>query len=148
MTKKKTGCPSQYKPEFAQKMIEYFDRPLFQIQKKETMEYGKKVVVKEIVCNEPPFFGSFARHLGFTHQCLIKWKNDETKPEFVSAYKECKNIQEEWIAKNMLMGKINPRAAMFALKNVAKWRDQVEPKQQDDSKGVVQLAYSVDKSIA
>lgn len=48
---------------------------------------------------------------------------------FANALKIAKEIQESRIAKGGLTGKFNSSMTIFALKNVAKWRDKIEEKE-------------------
>ena len=142
---KKVGRPTKYKPEFCKMMVNWFDRELTQFKNAEKISMGEVITVKEEVANTPPMFGQFARKVAkVRHETMIKWC--EQYPEFHKAYKECKNIQKEWIIMGCLTGYLNSSFGRFTLKNISDWRDNVETHISTD-KGGIKLAYSLGQKV-
>lgn len=70
------------------------------------------------------FLKEFAVYRGYSRQRLSEF--GKISPKFSDALKVCKDIQEMRIATGALKGKYNASFAIFALKNVAGWRDKQE----------------------
>ncbi len=100
------GRPSEYKPEYADQMIQWVD-----LKRIEGM---------------PAWFFDFAKTIGVCDKTLERWGNDPEKPEFCLAYSYFKQVQTAIIADNGLIGKFNATMAYNALKNVSGWRDKSE----------------------
>lgn len=95
-------------------------------------EYISELADKlDVWINEPDKFwlGSFAADNGFGKQRLTEFaaKNDK----FASAYERAKQIQENKLFMLGLSGKGNVTMAIFALKNVAGWRDIKEEEKEN-----------------
>jgi len=103
------GRPTKYKPEYCQGIIEFFLKPL----------QSKKP--------ELPFFSTYAREIKVNTDTLHEWK--KVHPKFSEAYKQCKEIQEEVLAKYGLNGGFNATFSIFTAKNILGWRDVKEIKQ-------------------
>ena len=101
--KKKVGRPTDYKPEYCQQIIDYFNDP----------------------SNTPiPLFADFALKLGVSRATLHEWR--QAHPEFFDAYKNAHAIQKARWIKGSLEGQFNPAFTIFFGKNVFKWRDKQE----------------------
>lgn len=144
-TTKKRGRPTKYKKEFCDRMVEWFDRELTILKEVDKIEYGKVVKVEAEAPNEPPMFGTFARQeLGIYHQTMITWTKQY--PEFNEAYRECKQIQRDFIVMGCLMGHLNSNFGRFTMKNISEWRDNIETHVSTDKNNIT-LAYALrDKS--
>ena len=75
---------------------------------------------------DPVFFSGFARSIGVSARVLRKWKTQF--PEFKEAYEICKDLQEEMIVINTMMGFYKTAMGIFTLKNTSGWRDKVDNK--------------------
>lgn len=104
------GRPLDYKPEYAQQLIEFFQ------------DSSERFPTK----------ARFAVTIGVCRQTLYDWatKTDDEGniryPEFSDAYKKAQDYQEATLIENALQGKYNPTFAIFTAKNILGWRDRQE----------------------
>lgn len=90
----------------------------------EFLENLAKELIEWIEKNDNFWLGDFAFQRGFSRQRLSEF---EKKNEvFADAYKRAKDMQESKLVRLGLSKKNNSSMAIFALKNVAGWRDKVE----------------------
>lgn len=110
---RKAGRPTKYKPEYCQSIIQFFETDYY--------EHGENI----------PWICTYAKTIGVYTSTVNRWGSPDDPnsiPEFCEALKECKAIQEKKIAEGGLSGKLNSTMCIFALKNVAGWRDRTEQK--------------------
>ena len=120
---KKTGRPSSYRPRYCQMIIKFFeDHELMAERIKATGDNGYEQT--ERIANEYPTIADFARKIRVNRSSILAWA--ETYPEFSKALKEAKDLQHEIIIKGGLMGVFNASFSIFAMKNIAGWRDKTE----------------------
>lgn len=119
----KFGRPTEYTSEMCEKLVEYFDQPLYVIKKKQVASGGRAVWVEEERPNSMPTFEGFAGSIGVTHNTLRNWGRDN--PDFLSAYAHCKDIQKKFIMEHGMMGGYNPGFAKFIAVNVTDLKDRV-----------------------
>jgi hypothetical protein len=91
----KLGAPSEYKPVYCQKMIDYF---------RDYVEEERGGI---------PEFIEFALEIGVSDETLRNWR--DKYEAFGKAYKLCKAIQKWYLQKTGLSGKNNPRMTQFLL---------------------------------
>lgn len=130
------GRPSDYREEYVEKIIEYFDQPLYVMKKKQIASGGRKVIVEEERPNSMPTFEGFAGKIKVTHKTLLNWCKDN--PEFLQAYEHCKDIQKKFIMEHGMMGNYNPGFAKFIAVNVTDLKDKVTH-EVEDTRIVVEL---------
>ena len=118
------GRPSKYKPEYCQKIIEYFTQDLYteRVKSRITSKSGSVCENLELLPNAPKWFGSFAYSIGTTQVTLRSWT--KTQPEFLSAFTRAKELQHEHIRSLGNMGLFNSNFATFTMKNISDWRDK------------------------
>lgn len=104
MPKKKAGRPKEYTAAFIEKEAEALE--------------------KWIADPNHFWLGDFAAQRGYHRQRLSEFAKANAK--FSDALKKAKQIQENRLFKKGLRGKYNPTLVIFALKNVAGWRDKKE----------------------
>ena len=109
------GAPTKYKPEYCERLIEYFSGPLF-----ETID-GKRVA------RSFPMFAEFATDIGVTPETLRNWaaKNGE----FSKVYEQAKEYQELTLVKGAMGGHYNTVFSIFFAKNNLGYRDKQEIEQ-------------------
>lgn len=111
------GCPSSYKREYCQQIIDHFTRPTQKAVYKR--EYYKDGVLKAeipiIIPEEMPTFQGFASKLGIHHSTLSYWC--EHYPEFSACYALAKQYQEHMILVNGMSKLYDPNFAKFLLMN-------------------------------
>lgn len=103
------GRPTKYKPEYCNRIVEYFDIPAYH-------EDGDKKVP-----NDPRFLYDFARKIRVNIDTIYTWAN--VHPEFSDALKTVKKLQEKHLAINGFYGNSHPTFTIFMLKNICGWRD-------------------------
>ena len=124
------GRPTKYKPEFADKMVEFFSQP--PIREITTVD-AKGNETTQVLPGHFPTLARFATNIGVTKDTLHDWataKHIETgelkHPDFSSAYKKAKDLQEANLVEGTIAGAYNSTFAIFTAKNVLGWRDKVE----------------------
>ena len=128
--KRKVGRPTVYKDEFPDMMIEYFSQPAT----REVTNYDKNGNEHtQVVAGVFPTLARFATNIGVTKDTLHDWataKEVETgrlkHPEFSSAYKKAKDLQEANLIEGTIGNAYNSTFAIFTAKNVLGWRDKIE----------------------
>jgi hypothetical protein len=108
---KKTGRPTEYKPEYCQQLVTYF--------------------TEQVAASKLPFLSKWAREeAGVCEQTALRWV--EAHEEFSEAYKKAKDMQKECLIENALTGKFQQTFAIFTAKNITDMRDVQETKNQTD----------------
>jgi hypothetical protein len=120
LTSRPVGRPTEYRPEFAEMMIEYFKKPAWDV-----------VADGKIIKGYFPTMAGFAAHIGTTRMTLWSWaaavSQDGTPkyPEFLYTYERAKDYQEDYFIKGYLAGKYrNPAIGAMIAKNLFNWRDK------------------------
>lgn len=119
------GRPTRYKPELIDELLEFFDVELSE-EKEITFSRkdGSTVTKFEVVATDLPTLAGFCRHLGIARDTLTEWQNKH--PEFSSAVRKCKEIQEEHVVINALQNRTNPVFSIFFAKNNLGYKDKQE----------------------
>lgn len=119
----KVGRPSKYKPEYCKTLIDYFSvEPYREIEINHRNKKGDEWTAIELRANDLPMFGMFAVSIGVNQDTLHEWK--KVHAEFSEAFKIAKELQENFLAINTLLGLYNSTFAIFTAKNILGWRDQ------------------------
>lgn len=127
------GRPSAWKPEYNQKMLDYFkveaykeviDEVVYRDGEKEREKFKR-------VPNDLPLFEGFAASIGVRTATLINWAadDDESKlkyPGFFETYGICKAIQHRILVVGTLNGLYNSGFAQFLAKNITELKDKTE----------------------
>ena len=127
------GRPSTYRPEYADRLKEYFStRPV-------TTEIidGDRVEVK----NPFPTLARYATDIGVHRETLLEWASKH--PEFSDAYKAAKALQEANLVEGAMCGAYSQAFAIFTAKNVLGWRDKTEIDQTVTSESKVEHSGTV-----
>jgi len=127
------GRPTDYRPEFVAELIAYFDIEVRSVAEVDvTDKDGKTRTEKTLVVNTFPTLTRFAAKIGVTRQTLHDWATAKDRdgallrPEFAYAYARAKDAQESLLVEGGMTGVYEPRFAVFAAKNLAGWKDQIE----------------------
>ena len=116
------GRPTDYKPEYCQMMIDYFNVPLYRtVKTKVKTRHGFNEIEKEVPNSFPTFEGFTRKVLGKCKQTIHNWL--PKYPEFLDAYNLCKEIQKDFLIEHGLMDNYNPAFAKFLAVNVTDLRD-------------------------
>lgn len=119
------GRPSVYRQEIAQEMIDFFSGPLFEEFTEEVASGGRVVEIKRSRPCNMPTFEEFAWKIGHNVVTLRRWAQDETRPEFCTAYALCKQKQKVFLNYHGLTGGYNPGFAKFVAINCTDQKDRV-----------------------
>jgi hypothetical protein len=127
------GRPSEYRPEFVAELISYFDIEVQRVVDVDVVDKdGKTRTEQKLVVNTFPTLTRFAAKIGVTRQTLHDWATEKDqagalkRPEFSYAYARARDAQESLLVEGGMSGVYEPRFAVFATKNLAGWKDQVE----------------------
>ena len=137
------GRPTKYRPEYCQKILEYFE--IDPIQFKDIIITYKDGSTKECTEEEAaplPTFRKFAKSIGTYHDVLLDWC--KKFPEFATAYNRAKEAQLEFIMENGLRGNFQGYFAGLYMKNMHGWRDKTEQEISGSVKVVAMGSITVD----
>ena len=128
--KRGRGRPTVYRDEFVDMMIEFFSQSP---TKEVTVRDAKGNETTQTLPGQFPTLARFATNIGVTKDTLHDWATakdihtGELKhPEFSSAYKKAKDLQEANLVEGTIAGAYNSTFAIFTAKNVLGWRDKIE----------------------
>jgi len=128
--------PSSYKPEYAEQLLAYFNKPA-----SEVVQDGDK---RERVPCQFPTLAGFACQIGVHRATLLNWSGQHE--EFFDALKMAKEHQERILVQNGLDGSYDRTFAIFTAKNLIDWRDKVEQEVSGPNGGPIQTKSTLDVS--
>ncbi len=121
--KNKGGRPTKYKERYCQDIIDFFTG--HELTRERVKATGKDdYTATEEIANIYPTFHDFAKTIGVNYSTARDWV--DRYPKFHESYNRCKKIQHEIIVKCALSGLYNASFSIFAMKNIAGWRDKRE----------------------
>lgn len=133
------GRPTDYKKEYCDKMLEFFDTEITKTIK--IITTGKNEYRKEEekeIANTLPTFERFAINIGVNKDTLYEW--EKVHDEFSDSMGKCREIQQDFLIQNGLKGLYQSNFAIFVAKNYTEMKDKTEVDQNiRGSLGVVQL---------
>jgi len=126
--KRGPGRPTKYRPEFAEKIVVYFDvEPEVEVK----VEQPSGLVKLQRMSAKPPMLVGFAKSIGVDLTTLNRWATEIDAgtgkprwPDFADSYAHARELQEALIAQGALMGLYDSKACQFLLKNLHGWQDQ------------------------
>lgn len=123
----KRGRPEKYRPEFCEKLIEFFDvEPYYD---KELPHYKKgdiSWIDYKRVANRLPTLRNFAKSINVDVVTVYDWINEKSpryKEEFSNAFIYAKEIRKWFLVENGLNGCYNPTFSMFVATNITDMRN-------------------------
>lgn len=131
--KNPVGRPEDYRPEYCQRLVQYFTREPYKTDKK-----SKKLNP----CDFPTFEG-FGVKIGSSQKTMLEWC--DRHEEFRKAWDICKSIQKEIIVTNGLRGLYHPQFAIFVAKNATDMRDKTVTEHEGLGAFVSRFNSGVDK---
>ncbi len=137
IAKRGRGAPSDYKPEYCEQLIKYFDVPPYR-EIPETWYNPDGSVKREsmkLVANPPAHIGGFARSLGVAKSTLYDWAR--RYPDFAYSVKHAHDMRRAMIIDNALSGLYNPLFAKLAAANLFGWHDRQDVNHTGEVKSVI-----------
>lgn len=119
--KPSVGRPSGYKPEYCQRLLDFFSLEVFFEKEKTIPTKDGPIVITTDEASEIPMFQDFCKEVGVHRDTLHEWRDKH--PEFSDAYKKAKDLQEMIIAKNAIKGRYDKTFSIFMLKCNHGWND-------------------------
>jgi hypothetical protein len=108
--------------DIADKLMNYFGRDVYEVKS----QYVKGQLSEYKSPSEFPTVIDFCKQNNIKYQSLMQMldvKNRKRYLKLQNAYEFVKKIQEKFILQNALTGRYNPVFSIFAMKNLAGWRD-------------------------
>lgn len=122
-TKKKTGRPSKWDPDFVHQLEKYVSQePYREVFENMTYKNGDQREYYRQVPNDYPSVQAFARRQGVHRDTIYEWAKQHK--EFSDILKRLEDTKYEFLTVNGLNGNYNASSAIFAKKNELGWRDQ------------------------
>ncbi len=119
------GRPTKYKPEYCQKIIDFFSTPPNTIKEIEHFKNGEvSWKDQKIIANKLPTFHEFARSIGVWPNTIKAWCREHN--EFLTAFNYAKTLQKYFLIENGLNGCYNSTAFVFTAKNITDMKDHTE----------------------
>ena len=127
----KVGRPSKYKPEYCQKLIKYFDIPLYKTVIQQKMSASGIVKDLEVtVPNDFPTLEGFCWEIDIVPETISNWTKEF--PEFFQACKKAKAMQKRFLVAHGLSGGYNSNFAKFVSVNMTDLVDKSEVKTENE----------------
>lgn len=121
----KMGRPTDYRPEYCQQIIEYFSvEPYREVEVLKHTNNGPYTTT-EFRANDFPSFAGFCSKIGTSRVTMLEWCKKH--PDFLNAYRQCKELQEHFMLINGLKGTVNTHFSIFAAKNLLSYTDKKDP---------------------
>lgn len=133
MTKKskKTGRPTKYKPEYCDKLIEFFDIPFYKEVEIEKMSASGVVkTIQEKRPNDFPMLEDFCWEIDICPDTIANWCKEY--PEFFRAVRKAKAMQKRFLTKHGLGGGYKDNFARFIAVNLTDYVDKSEVKTENE----------------
>ena len=128
----KTGRPSTYKPELADKLIKFFDiEPYEEIRLPHYDKDGKTIKWEDIkrLPRKLPTLRAFAKSINIPISTIYDWlakDHASFQKEFSDAFTHAKEIRKEFLIENALQGMYNPLTFKFVAVNLTDLKDVQE----------------------
>ena len=125
-----TGRPTKYKPEYCDKLIEFFDIEPW--EEREIPHYKAGVIVWTDIKILPvriPSLYRFAKLIGVGYRTLYDWMDIDSgsyQEAFSQAFTCAKEIRKDWLIDVGLSGSAPPASFKFVAVNVTDMRDKTE----------------------
>lgn len=125
--KRGRGHPTDYRPEYCEKLLEWFNGQRHErVIKRERIipqKNGAPAIEREYegVITRFPTFEGFADSVGVCTATLHLWR--KAHPDFLEAYKRARERQKDWLVEIGLRGVVPVAAYIFTAKNVTDMRD-------------------------
>lgn len=138
------GRPTKYKPEFCDKIIEFFDIEPWEEREIPHFKNGEQTWtdIKVLPVRMPTLRG-FAKSVEVSIRVIYNWLNSESdvfQQEFMHAFTLAKEIRRDWLIDVGLSGSAPPASFKFVAVNVTDMRDKQEHVLSFDWRGLAKEA--------
>lgn len=127
--KKKLGRPTNYLPEYCEKLEEYFDQPLYKEVEIEVGTGFKSKTKKVLKPNSLPTFEGFCVQYRLSDKVVYDWKKKHH--DFLQSWERCKKIQKRFLVEHGLMNNYNSNFAKFVALNFTDMMDDPKKEKQE-----------------
>lgn len=125
--------PTKYKPEYAKKIIEFFDVEPFEDMELphyfDTEEHRVKWKDYKRVARKLPTLRDFAKRIEVPIRTVYDWldeKHQSYKKEFSHAFTHAKELRKDFLIQNALQGLYPPATFKFVAVNLTDMRDKTD----------------------
>jgi len=118
--KRKMGRPSNYKPEYCQQMIDFFNRePTREVK---TIFQGKNWTKEEvkIIPNDFPTFERFSFNINTYPEIISRWTVQHR--DFHQAYLRAKALQKDLLVRGAIQGAYDSKFSQFLACNITDYK--------------------------
>ncbi len=131
--KNPVGRPTVYDPKICKLLIEYFDRPLTEMEPKEVPSKDGIVTIMVKVPTEPPMIEGFLAKHKILKSNFYLWL--KTHVDLSDAFDIARQMQINHMATNGMMGRLNSTMTKMILGNISDYKDssEVDHKSSDGS---------------
>lgn len=117
------GAPTLYRPEYCERLIEFFDKPSTKVMTKTvTLKSGTVIEEEYDAPEKPSHVVDFCIEIGIRTPTFYEWI--AKYPQFASAYAHSKAFLERNIVDNALLNNYNAGFASLVAKNWLGWTDK------------------------
>jgi len=124
------GRPTKYKPEYCEKLIEFFDIEPWEERKIPHYKNGEVVWTDiKILPVRMPTLRGFAKSIDISIRAIYNWvdlKSKTYQEEFMHAFAHAKEIRKDWLVDVGLSGSAPPASFKFVAVNVTDMTDKTE----------------------
>ena len=117
------GAPTKYTEDIPQKLIEFFNIPIFRTEQVEVAGRSGVQLINEIVANELPTIERFCSDIMISKSTLHQWI--KKYPDLSHAYNIAKQCQKNHLIQNGLNGRYNSAFCKFLAINCTDLVDKV-----------------------
>ena len=117
------GRPPDYKPEFCDEIIEFFNvkEPWEDVEVVHTNKKGETWTTTQRRAKKLPTLNDFGRKVGVNYQTVWQWTQDHK--EFSDAVTHAEELRKDFLIQNGLAGHYPPQSFKFVAVNLTDMRD-------------------------
>jgi len=128
--KAKVGRPPKYTEDMPQKLMDYFDKPLFTTEiVQQATASGKIVEIEQKVPCLPPFVEGFCDEMDISKQTFYRWVKENS--QFSDAFNKVKAKQAQKLVTHALLGNYNSSISKLILANCTDYKEDKEEIKQE-----------------
>lgn len=136
------GRPTKYTKAMAKKLLKFFSgKPYREVEVQYTNKKGETWSKFELRANDLPTIAGFCSMVGHHRQTILEWA--EKHKEFGDALKKTKELQENFLVTNSMIGLYQQPFAIFTAKNILRWTDKQDIDIKSDGKALTVAGFEV-----